>query len=313
MLFLHLFNPEQNAALCTNFIYINNLPLSHILTRMANPVPFFIILSGYGLYAVSLKGDKNRWTRLWNLLSHYWLILLLVILLGHFISPEKYPGSLIEIIKNLTAFHTTYNDSWWFLFPYLLLYISSPILFKLCDNFKWYYVLGLTYFLYLSCCYCISRYGESYLYNNMTLYHPILYLSLIFNFCIGGLACKNNWLRQTGNNILYNYSWILLIALCIARCTITTGAFHNLFVFVFIWVFIQSKGLKILQICLEELGKHSMNMWLVHYFFSSIFFHGWIYGFKYPIAIFCILISVSYVTSLAINFIYNNTVGRLES
>ena len=51
MLFLHLFNHEHEVALCSNSIFINGIPLVHLMTRMANPVPFFVILSGYGLYA----------------------------------------------------------------------------------------------------------------------------------------------------------------------------------------------------------------------------------------------------------------------
>lgn len=304
MLFLHLFNQEDNAALCTDFIYPNDLPLCQILTRMANPVPFFIILSGYGLYAASLKVDKNRWKRIWNLLGHYWLILILVVAIGHVLNPSSYPGSLLTFIKNLTAFHTTYNGEWWFLFPYLLLAISSPWIFKICNNFKWYYVLGFTYVLYLVSCYCISKYGDAYLYNNMAIYHPILYISLVFNFCLGAEACKNDWLKPTNNKFIHYFAWALLLLICAIRCTMASGAFHNLFVYGFIWLFIQVKGYKPLQNCLAHIGKHSMNMWLVHSFFCYYFFHDWIYGFKYPILIYMILISVSYSTSVAVNFIY---------
>ena len=56
MLFLHLFNHEQEVASCSNTIFIDGIPLVHLMTRMTNPVPFFVILSGYGLCASYYRG-----------------------------------------------------------------------------------------------------------------------------------------------------------------------------------------------------------------------------------------------------------------
>lgn len=50
MVFLHLFKINYADLYCSLF-NIGGTPLPAFIARMANPVPFFLILSGYGLYA----------------------------------------------------------------------------------------------------------------------------------------------------------------------------------------------------------------------------------------------------------------------
>ena len=305
MLFLHLFNHEQEVNHCSNYFFINGIPLAHLITRMANPVPFFVMLSGYGLYATFKKGDNNRWSRLFNLLSHYWIILIVFVTIGHFIRPSNYPGTWVNILENLTGFYTTYNGEHWFLFPYLLLAITSPWLFRLCDKTNVTFILAGSYILYLGTCFLISRYGEIYFYTNMWVYHPILYGSLLFDFFLGAMAYKQGWLKnRISSHLPTKWSWLLLINLCVLRCFFTTGAFHNLYVFVFIMLWLQIPRPQWAIHLLVHLGKHSMNMWLIHSFFCYYLFHDWIYGFKYPLLIYLTLIIVSYLSSLIINILY---------
>ena len=305
MLFLHLFNHEQEAIHCSNYFYINGTPLVHFMTRMANPVPFFVVLSGYGFYASYKKGDKNRWSRLLKLLSHYWLVLIIFVTIGHFIHPSIYPGGWTKMLENLTGFYTTYNGEHWFLFPYLLLAITSPWLFKLCDKMNVTLVLVGAYILYLGTCFLISRYGELYLYTNMWVYHPILYGSLLFNFILGAIACKQGWLKNKMSFQITKWSWLLLVGLCVLRCCFTTGAFHNLYVFAFIMIWLQTTRAQWVNHLLAHLGKHSMNIWFIHSFFCYYLFHDWIYGFKYPLLIYLVLIIVSYLSSLVIDLLYS--------
>lgn len=304
MLFYHLFFMKRNAGLCSHMFYIDGIGLAYYISRMANPVSFFIILSGYGLYAVNKKGDANRWRRLRRIILHYWLILFIFVTIGHVMFPNTYPGNFINIINNITAFHTTYNGEHWFIFPYLLLAISSPFLFRICDNYKPAVVLGMTFFLYLFSCFLISKYGNSYLYTHMLAYHPILYTSLLFNFILGALACKNGWLNKENYNITSSWAWILLTSICIIRCMFKSSAFHNLFVFAFIWLWLQTNRPKWLDSILAHFGHHSMNIWLIHTFFCYYLFHDWIYGFKYPVFVYSVLLLVSYLSSHIINRIY---------
>lgn len=166
MLFLHLFNQFGNVELCHNFIYIGGKPLVYILSRASNPVAFFLILGGYGLYKVNERGDRHRWSRVFKLLLHYWVTLLLFLTIGHFIRPNRYPGSLLKIINNFSAFNTSCNGEMWFLFPYVVLSLCTPYLFHLMDRFKAWQVIAATLFIHLCTSFAISRYGTEYLFGN---------------------------------------------------------------------------------------------------------------------------------------------------
>ena len=304
MLFLHLFNHISNVQLCSIYLYINDEPLVYILTRMTNPVAFFVMLSGYGLYATWKKGDKHRWTRIITLVLHYWLILFIFVSIGMSVVPSKYPGTWGNIVQNLTAYNTTYNSEHWFLFPYILLALSSPFLFRICDKVNKFVVIGVSYIIYLVTCFLISRYGETYLFTHMLVYHPILYGSLLFNFLVGALACKNRWLKLYEHPKVNRWAWGILVLVCVVRCCFETGAFHNLYVYMFILIWLQASRPMWLKSFLMHLGKHSMNIWLIHSFFCYHIFHGWIYSFKYPVLIYGMLLLISYLSSCLINFVY---------
>lgn len=246
----------------------------------------------------------SRWSRLINLVLHYWLILLFFVTIGAFLVPMKYPGTMWHVLENLTAFNTSYNSEHWFLFPYVLLAISAPWLFRLCNKNKTSIILGISYAMYLMTCFLISRYGETYLYTHMFVYHPILYGSLLFNFLLGALAYKKDWLKILNNCAFSQWAWLILILLCVVRCCLETGAFHNLYVFAFMWIWLQIVRPMWLKAFLIHMGKHSMNMWLIHSFFCYYIFHDWIYGFQYPLLIYVVLLLVSYLSSCVINLIY---------
>ena len=48
-----------------------------------------------------------------------------------------------------------------------------------------------------------------------------------------------------------------------------------------------------------------MNIWLVHMFFYGSLFHGIVFGLKYPVPIFLLLIALSLVSSYAIKWLSN--------
>ena len=56
------------------------------------------------------------------------------------------------------------------------------------------------------------------------------------------------------------------------------------------------------------MGKHSMVMWLTHSFFCYHLFHDFIYSFKYPLLIYVVLLSISYLTSFPIMFLAKKTI-----
>lgn len=59
-------------------------------------------------------------------------------------------------------------------------------------------------------------------------------------------------------------------------------------------------------------GEHSTNIWLVHMFFYTYLFEGFIFKFKYPIIIFIMMIGLSLVSSHIINFLLKNITSRVK-
>ena len=59
MLFLHLFQHLEWDASLNCLLYVGEVPLVYYIARICNPVPFFLILSGYGLYAVYTKSGET--------------------------------------------------------------------------------------------------------------------------------------------------------------------------------------------------------------------------------------------------------------
>ena len=191
MLFLHLFNRLENVDICSNLLYLGNTPMVYLLTRATNPVAFFLILGGYGLYVVESE-NKNYglWKKVINLFVHYWIAMLIFVAIGAFVvGMDKYPGGIVDVIENVTAFHPTWNGETWFLFPYLLLVVSSRYLFQLIDKVNVFVVLIIAFVLYRGAAWCIINDGN--LFGNHTFaYMPIYYCYVLFSFLLGAVMAK---------------------------------------------------------------------------------------------------------------------------
>lgn len=305
MIFLHLFNQESNVALCHNLLFIDGTPLVSILSRASNPVAFFLILGGYGLYKVYEKGDRNRWTRLAKLMIHYWIILLIFVTIGHFVRPTAYPGTFSKILSNLTGYHTTYNGEMWFLLPYIILSACSKPLFELLKRFKTWTVIVATLIIHLCTSYCISRHGVSFLYLNYWIYDPLLVLHLLFNFCLGAMAARCNFFKRLSAIAgripnINSVATVCIIILVLISCIFKYNYFYA---FGIICCLLLMKIPGWLKTTLGKLGDQSMNMWMIHSWFCYYLFHDFIYSFSYPLLIFIVLTVISYICSLIINLV----------
>lgn len=307
MIFLHLFNNMVNVELCHNLIYIDGVPLAYVLSRATNPVAFFLILGGYGLYEVNLRGDKNRWGRLIKLMLHYWFILIVFISIGHFMYPDIYPGSVLAIIENVSTYETTYNAEMWFLLPYMILSSLAPVIFKIINKFRALTIVVITLLIHLTTSFLISRYGTSFFFHNYWAYNPLLVFHLLFNFCLGAIAARTRFFASIHTYIhTHTYirryvkiiPWIGILILVYINCVF---AYNFFYAFGIITCLVFAPMPKVIKNILRGLGDNSMNMWMVHTWFCYYLFHNFIYSFKYPLLIFLILVIISYVSSLIIN------------
>lgn len=71
-------------------------------------------------------------------------------------------------------------------------------------------------------------------------------------------------------------------------------------VFLSRFCFVKIPGLNYI---LEKIGKHSMNLFLMHTFFYSYYFDTFIYSFKYPVLIVTVLLIVTMLASIALELV----------
>ena len=277
----------------------------NLLTRCTNPVPFFLILSGYGLYRSIAGGSgKSPWTRILRLYIHYWITLAFFVPIGAFVvGTQSYPGSFGTVMSNLTGWSTTYNGEVWFLFPYCILVLLSSRIFKLVNSWHWLLVFGVSGIIYFFSYLAIHLYGAVYLYNHMFAYMPVLVGSLLFPFCIGMLMAKyidSDRLKTVfADRRLLGFS--LLICLCLLRLCFRTMFFNPIYAAGFILLFSSLPHLGITRNILAEFGRRSTSMWFIHTYFCYYLFHDFIYSFKYPVIIFLVLLAISYIAAILID------------
>lgn len=317
MLFLHLFNTTANVEQCHTFInFWNGKPLVLALSRVAAfCVPIYIFLSGYGL-AITYKksqGNMHSCNRIFNLYMNYWIVFLLFIPLACFIAPKSYPGNLTEFICNLFALDCSYNREWWFFLPYVLLVISSKYIFSFLEKLNTKTTIttvAIVCILYFTAN-TIGKHFQTYILQYQPLQVLLWYITLSFTFICGALFARYNIFEYYQSyfsrycplkrNLLLGGS---LLSLCILRMMLGPSILNPLFVMPFLICYVCIKRHKRISGILQFWGSHSTNLWLVHTFFAYYLFHDFIYGFRYPLLIYPVLLIVSLGSSYVVRFIH---------
>lgn len=311
MLYLHLFNRTENVELCNVLLYVDEQPLIQWLANAANPVSFFVILGGYGLYKVYSKGDKNRYKRIWKLYKHYWFILSAFLIIGLAINRLRIT-SLEDILLNYTGLDTTYNGECWFLLPYSLLSITSPFIFRFTDKQKPFYVIVFSLGIVLCTSFLISRY-ENYLYGNWLIYQPVLYLHLLFAFLVGAIAARENWIQEITKYLKFGKTaYLLIIVITLLRCYFNTSILNTPYDFGIIVLFLLAPRWIWVDRVLSKLGNKSMDMWFIHSWICYYLFHNELYSLKHPIVIFVTLVMISYGLACVFHFILDKINSNCE-
>lgn len=318
MLFLHLFNNPELNSICEPWIYIGDHPLVNILSRASNPVDIFLMLSGYGLsYSYSHKklsiGRQTK--RLLQLYIHYWIILLIFVGIGCFVRPDRYPGNLSAIVLNFTSISSSYNSETWFLFPYMLLSFTALWVFKAVDRMGNVLSLIVSGLLYVAGCYIVSRYIASAKAYSTWYNYLLTYINFLFPFIIGAVFHRLVEKGKVNMSVLKRYPSLvpfLLVGAVVMHCLLSNAVVGPFFQIIYILLLLHIRIPAFINKGLLSLGKHSMVMWLTHSFFCYHLFHDFIYGFRYPLLIYVVLLVISYAVSFPIMFFAKQVIGRVS-
>lgn len=323
MLFLHLFNTNERIGLCEpSFVIGDGKPLVQLLTRIARLcVPIYIFLSGYGLnYIYEKTGGKGMRTanRVLRLYVNYWLILLLFIPLGAWVSPETYPKDLPTFILNFTGISYSYNYEWWFLMPYILFLLCSPYIIHTVhslDKRQTIYWSSGILVIYIASHPIRSMVpvftGKDFVFGILMLSFPFLAGIIFSHFRILGrfrTYITRRWKSRTNF-----YLWMSVLAVCTLRVAVKASAFDALYALLLITMLSSIDFAKWSKHTLLSFGRHSTNMWLTHTFYSWYLFPEFFYSLRYPLLIFIALTGVSYATSLVLHRIYDPLRKRVLS
>ena len=292
MIFYHLFNRvgSDYHGLCQPLLYIGECPLVNIIANACHPVAFFLILSGYGLSYV--------WEK--KLYMSYWIVMAIFVGMGCFINPAQYPGDFWSIIGNITAVKTTWNYETWFLFPYVLLSMTSMWLFRMMDRLGNKVSFIIAFLLSFGSAFIISRCSAKGIDINPVINVVLVYCDLLLDFILGALLYRYAARKKIRRLRVWQASALLVIIVGLEMLSSTQAddSFYAFFVILLILQFPYQNRPG--GAFLANLGRHSMPMWMCHTFLSIYLFPNFIYGFRYPLLIFVILTALSYAISIVV-------------
>ena len=303
---LMLIMVHVNAWPLNLFVKIEGYSLWSLIGGICHPVAFFLMLSGYGLRYVYENGDRHHYGRIIKVFVHYWVIMLLFVCIGAIkIGPNIYPGDVAKIIYNITSFHTSYNYECWFLFPFAILSLSYPLIFKIHDRMGVIFIF-VACLLYFGSGYIISHFSLIYKTAPHGLYNLIQIFYLLFSFAIGASFKKYRIVEKvkmmSRKKVLKLFAYIMILLMMFEGMIIKTtafGCFEAFILFLLLLIIIQGRQCKVLKL----IGKHSMNIWMIHTYFLHYIFHEEIYELRYTVLIFMATLCLSLLTSYAINII----------
>ena len=309
MIWGHLFNNMSLMESVVPLFKIHDENIEYLISFAVNPVQFFLFLSGYGLYLSYLSRKRNNTKRIMRLYLHYWIVLCIFVSLGAFIiGKEQYPGSIQKVLLNFTGLQTSYNHEMWFLFPYCVVALLSEYIFFIFEKMSSAKVFIISFAIYIFIR-LASRFDVSLLNDYIILKQLDSILTFQFSFTLGYLTAKtmrsNNKPLQfiPKQPVIAFFILIFSVLIIILLRNYIHSIFYPFYVFVFSTTFMSIKKPNFINNIFENLGKRSTSIWFCHTYFCYYFFHDFIYSFKYSILIFIILLFVSYITAICIDYL----------
>lgn len=281
--------------------------------NVIDPVPFFLFLSGYGLYKLycSHQGSTLSLAVLWanvkrvlRLYIHYWITLAVFLIVGAcMFGTSKYPGSMSVLLGNITGisgFFDFYNPDVWFLFPYAQMVILSGVFYLFVSRCHWLVALLTAIALH------ILQFDYWYAQVYAVTYHikPIL-----LPFLLGMISAKaidfgklRTFFRSRA---LLGYALVLAYCVGFGYAFLRLNAGHlqsfSAAVFIILCAGLPVPGVVSRVLC--AMGRRSTSMWFIHSWFCHILFQPFIYSFKYSLLIFAVLVIISYLCSIPTDYV----------
>ena len=235
-------------------------------------VPMYSFLVGYG-YAFSDKTFAHTLKRIWNLLSHFWLILLGVFLPTAILS-GIYTPKIYSMLLEMFGIESNLNWYSWYVYFYIFAMLIMIPISRVIIKFGIKGILLMILLSIVMCCiiHCIEGWNKKLWLQ--VLFDCFLNIPVVYS----GFYISNNRIIdkiRIPNNCI---SFLTVLILAIAIFTIRSIPYATFFDFllvpvfvvaiVIIFNFIQSG---IVHRFFISVGKESMNMWFIHALFTSTY------------------------------------------
>lgn len=323
-------NVIKGVAICAmlwHHLFVGSQEFSSGVERVAATckvcVALFVFLSGYGLTIrfekKSFQGWKNKTAhvvlfllrRFTKFYLNYWVVFLLFVPIGVFIfgrTPSVAYGengsSAINLLLDFLGLqgYNSYNITWWFNRLILCLYLFFPFLYWAMKSrlvFSW--MLLLLYF------------------DPGSILYPLRFVAqgldvYIITFALGiCTAAHKEGLNRALQKI--NVFAVLCILFAVAATFLylrNSGAFDDSNGFgadplatvpLVLFIAVLSNLFDMKFRFLVFLGRHAINIFLLHTFIFSYFFHSFIYSFENPFLIFLALLCSSLLLSFILEYL----------
>lgn len=290
---------------------INYNELGVILFKLGKiGVGIFLILGGYGTYK-SYKGDNLGFIskKLIKLYKMYWKVFLITIPISILLKSPIINTKFDVLFLNVFGIKITYCKEWWFLSPYVVISIMSPLLIKFVKNSN----IGVIFFILILIIskFCLFDLRFLINYKNTFLYSALKYLlECLPSYLCGLLFAKYNLLDKLkikfeGNHL---FGFISILVLLIIPYLQKTFFYCNLIfviaIFVCFIIIMEMSIFKSFKNLFLYIGKQSANIWLIHTFYCYHWCQKFIFFPRYAILIFFLLVAISYISGIIIDYIY---------
>ena len=317
-------SPKRYIGCEVIFLPLNQDIVTYLASFLKICVPMFVFLTAYGI-TVSLKNRNNTLNvtgeqmvsytkhRMFHLYTGWIFVFIfceIFCMIYSRLPLETYGRNMQGVVYFLidglgiaNLFGTpTLVGTWWYMSLAVSLVIILPILIKIYSRIGFWYM-----FLIFS---ILSR-QLGLTISSLAHWTPVVLL---------GIACADkDWLvkmreikiikgSMAANKLLkFIIGIIIIIGLIIFRQSSISSVLFEIkdgvipfFIIYFLYEFICP--VKYLNDVLEFIGKYSMNIFLIHTFIGATYFRKFIYGFKYAPLIVIVLLLISLVIAVLVEY-----------
>lgn len=238
-------------------------------------VPLFSFLVGYGYFFARTRTLRHAATRIWHLLSHFWLILFGICLPAALISWTE-PIKTQEVLLNMVGLCGRFNFYCWYIYFYIAAMLLMPVVSRGIDRFGFKATIGFSLF-FGAIAGSIFQWGGSWLTTGSpnvvsVIYRVCRYMPIVV---VGyWLAKEKIFSRIPLRRSIYTAvgAMVLLAAVYLFR------GLPYVTLLDLLWTPVAAAALAVpfnlyalplLRLLLTELGLKSMGIWFLHALFFT--------------------------------------------